>query len=368
MYGYRLGDIGMGAQEGMGTNERGWRGGTVIDPSNERKGSPLGWLYSLSTSADILAVLVFICSTICVFFTSLGQLTPVRVLFGVPLLFFIPGYALVSALFPRSVTYSAGNAEEDIFGSLSVSIGWRKRVSLSFGSSVILQPLFAIVIAISGFRYTAPTVTSVFISFTLLFTAVAVARRNQFPPNQRFQIPYNQWRMEITNSLGLDASKTSTALSAALVVVIIASLVGVGYAATVPNTDERYTSVTLLAENDNGELIAGNYPDSLVGAGAEFSTRIENNEGERVSYTVVGELQRVDSSAPSPRVLERETVMTTSMTVEAGASETYSHSVLPTMSGENLRLIYYVYIGEAPSEPNTESAHRHVHIWVDVPV
>jgi len=60
--------------------------------------------------------------------------------------------------------------------------------------------------------------------------------------------------------------------------------------------------------------------------------------------------------------------MTMSMTVEAGASETYSHSVLPTMSGENLRLIYYVYLGEAPSEPSTESAHRHVHIWVDVPV
>jgi len=82
----------------------------------------------------------------------------------------------------------------------------------------------------------------------------------------------------------------------------------------------------------------------------------------------VAELQRVESADGSQRVAQRDEVVRTSTTVADGATWTHPHMVQPTVAGDDVRLIYYVYRGEAPSEPSVQSADRYVHVWLYRPV
>ena len=47
------------------------------------------------------------------------------------------------------------------------------------------------------------------------------------------------------------------------------------------------------------------------------------------------------------------------------AEETLAR-VAPTATGEDLRLTYYLYRGDAPSDPSEGSAYRTLSLWVDV--
>jgi len=139
----------------------------------------------------------------------------------------------------------------------------------------------------------------------------------------------------------------------------------VGYAVAVPNNAESFTSATLLTETDQGEAVANGYPETLDES-EQFVLRLANHEGESRSYTVVAELQRVESADGSQRVAQRDEVVRTSTTVADGATWTHPHMVQPTVAGDDVRLIYYVYRGEAPSEPSVQSADRYVHVWLTV--
>lgn len=329
---------------------------------------------SLSLPVDALAVVGFVLLANGALFAPVAQGPVVRALVGLPLLFLIPGYALVSTLFPSCTRFDAGHRERQVIDSdadqsipLNRTVDWRKRLALSFGTSVGLQPLFAVALSLLGLEYTLEVLSATLSGFAVLFMAVAVVRRSQLPPDQRFRVPYDRWIAEVNHGLFAESSNVDVALNVCLALVVLTSLAGVGYAVTVPNNAETFTSATLLTENEQGELVAGDYPDTLDGSGSQFVLRLGNHEGETVSYTVVGELQRVESTDGSQQVVQRQNVLRTSTTIDDEASWTHPHVVQPGLAGDDVRLIYYVYRGEAPADPSIESAHRYVHVWLDVP-
>lgn len=329
---------------------------------------------SLLPPVDALGVVGFVLLANGALFTSVAQGPAIRGLVGLPLLFLIPGYALVSTLFPGRGRSNVGRREERVVGGdvdqsmpPSPAVEWRKRLALSFGTSVGLQPLFAVALSLLGLEYTLEVLLMALSGFAVLFMAVAVVRRSLLPPDQRFRVPYDRWIAGVNHGLFVESSKVDVALNVGLAVVVVASLAGVGYAVTVPNNAETFTSATLLTENGQGELVASGYPDALDESGSQFVLRLENHEGEAVSYTVVSELQRVQSTDGAQQVGQRQEVLRTSTTIDDGASWTHPHTVEPSVAGDDLRLIYYVYRGEAPPNPSIESAHRYVHVWVDVP-
>jgi uncharacterized membrane protein len=155
-------------------------------------------------------------------------------------------------------------------------------------------------------------------------------------------------------------------MATAFVVLSVALLVGsAGYVATDPG--DEYTEFYVLSENQNGELVAGDYPTDLtMGQPNRLVLGVGNRGGRSMEYTVVAQLQRISGEDDERTVVERETLDRIRITASANETVRREHSFTPGMSGDRLRLVYLLYEGDVPAEPTIETADQRVHLWVDV--
>jgi uncharacterized membrane protein len=307
-----------------------------------------------------------------------------RALFGLPLLFFFPGYAIVAALYPASSprksetgaaagpgwspsTATFGAHVSPLRRSHGDRIGWRARLALSFGVSVAVLPFLGLVLGASGVGFGQRPAILGLGSVVVAGLAVAVVRRSRLPESERFHPPTNRYLLRRTGNRFNGGSLVDSSLNVVLAALVLISILGVGYTAATPNNAESYTSVALLTETNSGELVANGYPETLDESAEPLVLEIENLEGERIDYVVLVELQRVTRADGSLSVEERSRVDRLTPTVSAGDTWTDRHTVEPSLEGEDLRLVYYLYTEEAPETPSAESAYRTVHIWVDAP-
>lgn len=323
------------------------------------------------TYIPVDAVLLFgylLIADLVLYSTPADAIVP-RAVVGFPLLFFIPGYVLVGVLFPgRRRDDRRPTNWRDIVGVSTDGRGgldWPERLAVSFGTSVALLPLFGLLISVLGLAYSANTVVMATTVFAVVGTVVSIISRSRLQPDERFGLPVDQWVATVESGLFRQRSALDVVLNVSVALVVLVSVAGVGYALVAPNHSESFTTVSLLTETDDGEFVAAGYPDTIDAAGEELVLEIGNNEREEVTYTVVVELQRVETAGTSTTVIDRRELKRTSQRTPAGETWTYRHRVRPAISGEDLRLIYYVYRGDAPENPDTESAYRHVNIWVD---
>lgn len=300
-----------------------------------------------------------------------GAGIPLRAVFGFPLLFFLPGYALVAALFPgrrRSGTAAGWHDAVTTRDGSRRGLDWPQRLALSFGTSVVLLPLVGLALPVVGLGYSVTGIVTVLTAVTFVCTVVGALHRTRLPSDERFGLPAGRWVTLVRSGVTAQRSVLDAGLNVVLALAVVVSVSTLGYAAVAPNHAESFTSVSLLTETDDGELVAAGYPETLDATGSDLVLRVENDEDQSVQYTVVTQLQRVDVQDTSVEVQERASVGRTSQRVAAGETWTHAHEVRPELNGEDLRLVYYVYRGDPPAEPTTDSAYRHVTLWVDAPV
>lgn len=330
----------------------------------------------LAVPADAAAVLCFLVAAdaLLVYGPTLPPLIQAAV--AAPLLFFLPGYAIVSVLFPTGPRPSDRAADGRSSG-VTISprplfhrdaIDGVERAALSFGMSVVALPLVGVALAAAGVGISLPTVTEALSTLVVAGLLVATLRRWQYPESRRFRVRYraaiNRGVAGVTGS----NSRVDSLLNVALAVAILTAFAGVSYAVTVPHATTAGSSVELLTEGPDGELTASGYPATLAPTDdTELVFSVTNRDGEATQFVVVAQLQRVSGSGADAQVTERSELGRWQSTLENGETWTNRHSVTPTMSGEDLRLAYYVYRGEAPATATAESAARRLHIWVDVP-
>lgn len=128
------------------------------------------------------------------------------------------------------------------------------------------------------------------------------------------------------------------------------------------------TGFSMLMEDENGELVAQGYPSELTqGQAYEFVFVIENYEAESQEYTLVTQLQRVNTDDGAPYdIEEREELDRFTTEVEYGNSTPKKREIRPTLTGEDLRLAPLLYKGDPPAEPTKENAYQDLALWVDV--
>jgi uncharacterized membrane protein len=289
--------------------------------------------------------------------------TPLRIVFGLPLVLFLPGYAFIAALFPEAGT--SPEADEHREGRIAGrSIDLVERVALSFGMSLAFIPFLALAINIASFPLGFGPILFTLSAVTLACTVVAAFRRQQVSPAERFALPYRAWIGEARASLG----GNRPVLNVVLALAILFALSTMTYAIAVPQNGEQFTDFHLLTEDENGELVASGYPDEFdLNESQSLYVSIANQEGETIEYTVVVQLERVETDDnDESMVTERQELDRFSTTVADGNTRHHDHSVAPTMVGEDLRLTYLLYVDEPPSEPSQDNAYRHLHIWIDV--
>ena len=118
--------------------------------------------------------LVILLTFLCILFVvipPLNEISPIRIIFGLPLVLFLPGYSLIAALFPR---------KDDLDGI--------ERIALSFGLSIAITPLLGLALNYTPFGIRLSPVLIVLSVFTIALAIGAYIRRAMIPEEDRFVV------------------------------------------------------------------------------------------------------------------------------------------------------------------------------------
>jgi len=317
--------------------------------------------------ADLAAIVGLVVLTNFVALAPVASASPARDVLGLVFVLFVPGYAFVAVLFPERSEGTRTASDGDALDQRNAGIDGVERIALSFGLSIAIVPLVVLVLNFTPWGIRLVPILVSLSGLTLALTAVGTVRRWELPEEERFRVPYRTWIRSGREGLFSPASRTDAALNVLLVFSILLAVGSVGFAVAVPNDGKRFSEFYLLTESDDGELVADGYPTAFQqGEGQSIVVGIGNHEHERVQYTVVVQLQRVERVGNETRVRERSELRRFQPTL--GHNETWhrQHQITPQTTGDGLRLQYLLYRGAAPSTVNRSSAYRETHLWVNV--
>ena len=117
--------------------------------------------------------LVIALTLACILFVMVPPLneTPVRVVLGLLLVLFLPGYSLIAALFPRGDDLDA-----------------IERIALSFGLSIAVVPLIGLALNYTPFGIRLVPLLAGLSVFTISLAMVACVRRGLVSDGERFVV------------------------------------------------------------------------------------------------------------------------------------------------------------------------------------
>ena len=355
--------------------------------------------------ADLAAALVLVAATNLAVLAPVLRETPLRIPLGLVFVLFVPGYSFIAALFPEAGesptasdstaddpdsdansgwgsdsrwgsnadetrsdgTGPSGAATETGRGLGRSGIDGIERVALSFGLSIAITPLLGLVLNFTPWGIRLVPIMVAVSGFTVAATAVAAVRRRNLPEDERFRVPYRSWVAAGRSELLEPTSRGDALLNVLLVASILLAVGSVTFAIVVPPEGEQFSAVYVLTEDDDGELVADGYPTEFTrGESEEIVVGVDNHEHRTVDYTVVLVEQRVRQAGNETIVEEQRELERFETRLEHNESWHYPHEVEPTMTGEDVRLVWFLYPGEAPDAASMETTEYHVHLWVDV--
>lgn len=319
---------------------------------------------------DLVAVFVFTLLAGGALVVASAEATLLRAALGVPLLLFVPGYVVVATAFPgdgRSV--AERNMLPNAVGEAVApdGIDGVERAALSFGASVVLVPLVALALVAIGSPLDGPAIVSAYVAIGCVGAVVAAVRRSRLPQERRYRVPVDRWIADLRASVFGTDRRFAGVVNVVLLLSVLVATASIGYALAAPQDGESTSSIALLTENEQGELEADGYPTNFTaGQPEELTVSVENEEDAETTYTVVAVVQRVDRTGDGVRVLEQRELDRMEATVEGGETWRQRHQVAPEMIGEDLRLTYFLYRGEAPETASEDTAYTSVYLSIDV--
>ena len=127
-----------------------------------------------STPKDLDLALVILLTLLCIPFVlipPLNEISPIRIILGLPLVLFLPGYALIAVLFPRKDDLDA-----------------IERIALSFGLSIAITPLLGLALNYTPFGIRLLPILIVLSVFTISLAICAYVRRCKIPEEDKFVV------------------------------------------------------------------------------------------------------------------------------------------------------------------------------------
>lgn len=305
------------------------------------------WSDTSTAVSDLVAVIVVTAVTLAATVSSIDGLLLAAV--AIPFLLFVPGYALVAALFPDGkATYSQHRLIE------------AERMLYSVVASICLAVIVGVNLDFTAWPIRPVPVVTALAAVTVLSAAVAFYRRKTADSET------TRTAVQFNTSDGTSSQSGDGGVKLGSVVVgvaVVVALLSVTIVAAQDQRGEQYTEFALLTAND-GELQADNYPSEMeLGESNELYFTVTNREQRQTDYVVIVRLTR---TAPTGEVIESARLDTYSETTAPGQTWQQRHTVTPVLEGQRLRLTYLLYRGEVPDQPSVDNAYREAHIWVDV--
>lgn len=274
-----------------------------------------------------------------VLLTDIFVLTPglngsfIRVVLGMPMVLFLPGYTLVAALFP---------GKEDL--------DWIERVVLSLGLSIAVVPMMGL-----WLNYTAwgirlmPIIVSLSV-FTLLMCGAAYYRRRNLPGEEVLAVSFRAVALDLKDEI---LKKPETTVEKILMVLmvfsILASLGTLTYAAVVPKEYEHFTEFYILGPGG----MASNYPTEYVlGEDETVIVGIVNHEYRTVNYAMDVRLENRSLDLPENMKY-----------INLAHNETWEDTleITPPFEGTDMKLDFLLF-----NDTEKEVPYRELRLWINV--
>ena len=291
-----------------------------------RKGHGIGGKASKSSFMDLGFVLLF------TFLAYIFVLVPpfnetfLRIVFALPPLLFLPGYALISAMFPRKAELSG-----------------IERFALSIGMSIAITVFDGFAISVTPWRLRpAPLILSLSL-ITLTLALITFILRLRIPKEERFSFDL----YVISDILAsLREKEKPSEIEKALLIALIGSIIiasGMLIYAKLVYEEEKFTALYILGEGGKAE----NYPKVLhLLEPTPIIVGVENYEHAYTNYTLRVKLGGY-------LLLERN------ISLNHGEKWKERVYITPKHVGKRMKLEFLLY-KEGLSRP-----YRSVHLWVD---
>jgi uncharacterized membrane protein len=241
---------------------------------------------------------------------------------------FLPGYALIAALFPR---------KNDLDGI--------ERLALSFGLSIAVVPLIGLGLNFTPFGIRLIPILVSLSVFTIAMLMIAYIRRSKISEEERFEVPFSYMYSSLKSEIFNSKHGVDRILTIILILSIVASIIMLIYVIAAPKQGEKFTEFYILGDNGMAE----GYPTRLeAGKTSSVIVGITNQEYVLTNYTL-------------NISLENDTLNT--MQVTLMHNSTWEEMVLftPEKTGDNLKLEFLLY-----KENNITAPYRDLHLWVNV--
>lgn len=185
-----------------------------------------------------------------------------RVIFGIPIVIFIPGYLLISVLFPEKKTEKG--------------LDFIEKIALSLGISIAIVPLIGIVLNYTPWGIALEPIVLSLGVFIFVVGSIAVVRWYRTPIE-------NRTILDVTLAFPQNETRIDRVISLILIVSIIAAAILLIYVVLTPRQGEHFTEFYVLGPTHQ----ASDYPRNLsVGQNATVILGVINHEDMFKYYSI----------------------------------------------------------------------------------
>lgn len=275
---------------------------------------------------DLLILLAWTIFTLVFVLVPFLSNTFVRTMLGLPMVLFIPGYMLISVLFPK----------KDDLETV-------ERIALSFGLSIAVAPILGLILNFTYGIKLIPLLTTLCL-YTIVLGAIAAYRREGLPEQERFFVPFHRLSV-LVNELNASKNMTDIISNGILIFSIVLAIGVIFFVITTPKIGEKFTEFYILgpdgkAENYTTDLKYNSPDHILVG--------VVNHEYASVNYTM--------------RVALENDILTDTW-FRLNQNETWEQNVtfVPDKIGKDIKLEFWLF-----KEDNFTAPYRELHLWVNI--
>lgn len=289
--------------------------------------------FVLEIGTDLKMVFIFLIIAAAFIFVPGLNDTLLRPLFGFTLVLFVPGYVMISAIYP-------GKSD----------IGGIERAVLSFAASICVVPLLGFILNFTSWGVTLSPVAAATLLFTIVFALIAHKRRLDLPDGERFSIDFmGALREARAYLLPRGEGRTDRALTLLLLVTLAITIGTAAYIVTLPNTGDHFTEFYLLGPNGT----ANNYTTKFyLGDQKPITIGIANHEQRDMGYDLIVHL---DNDTNSTNLYEEHLTLADNQTLEKPIM------IQPDRAGTNMKLVFDLY-----SDGNMTAPYRETYLWINV--
>lgn len=217
--------------------------------------------------ADLKVIFLLLVADILLVSSPLLSTSPYKILYSIPILFFIPGYGLLSVLYSRD-------------GDLTLP----QRIVLSFGFSVPVVLLTILGLYLSPWVFQLESVIMVVSLLSGVLILAAHYRRARVRPQDLYRPQFSEIPAALRQALApLGGDRVDRLLSVALILVIVIAVSTTILVIALPKENEHFSDFFILGAN----RMAADYPSEII-AGQNYPMYIGvgNHEKRNASYII----------------------------------------------------------------------------------